>query len=69
MIDFIIGMVVTAILFCSHFYFYSLGKSKNTPTSNDYYLKEVKKRDKGMQNIMDYDVDVAMGKRTQRGDE
>lgn len=68
--DMLIGALITSIFFIWSMGIYYLGKNHKTnkrQDSNEYIQKELRKRQQGMQNILDYDVDVAMGNRKQRG--
>lgn len=61
-----LGVFSTVFLASSHIMAYNLGKRSRKTTSeeeiSEYDLKRIKKMNEGFANIMNYSVDVALGK-------
>ncbi|MEG0133107.1 MAG: hypothetical protein RR851_13190 [Clostridium sp.] len=64
LIGYTVGLITCIALFLA----YKIGGKVNTPKKHEESTKdemEQLKRQRGMQNIMDYDIDVAIGRREQ----
>jgi hypothetical protein len=71
MINTLLGVLGTVLLFLLLYTAYYLGRRQrklDTATKlTEREELEVEKRMKGMQNVMEYDYDVAIGKKQNRG--
>jgi len=68
--DILIGSLTTVIFFCCLAIAYQLGRKHNkTETAQQLTEQEAKEEElklKGWQNVLDYDVDVAIGRRVNK---
>lgn len=71
MINILIGALITVCLFCTHYVAYHIGRRQNKRDMVEKLSREeqeeAEKRLKGLENIMNYDYDVAIGRRVKNG--
>ena len=65
LIGIVIGIVVMLVLFLCVYIAYKLTRPKKVLQDKDE-LESLRKRDEGIKNIMDYDYNIAMGKRVSK---
>ena len=58
-----IGIVIMAVLFLCVYIGYKLQSKPIKVTKTQQELEELKKREQGIMNVLDYDYGVALGKR------
>lgn len=67
MINTLLGVLVTVLLFSTHFIAYKLGfkqrKYEKVERLSEQEKEVEDRRSKGMENILNYDYEVAIGKR------
>ena len=65
MINFALGLVIGSLFASSYFVVYNIGKKKNNTKLEDISSSDrekMKKLQEGFNNVMNYDINVAMGK-------
>ena len=66
LIGFISGIGIMSVLFLCVYLGYKLGNKPKTLTQTEQEIEVLKKREEGFSNIMDYDYNVAIGKRVSK---
>ena len=64
-IGIVIGVVVMAMLFLCVYIGYKLQSKPVKVAKTQQELEELKKREEGTKNILDYDYSIALGKRSE----
>ena len=65
MINFALGLVIGSLFASSYFVVYNIGKKKNNTKLEDISSSDrekMKRLQEGFNNVMNYDINVAMGK-------
>ena len=65
MINFALGLVIGSLFASSYFVVYNIGKKKNNTKLEDISnldKEKMKRLQEGFNNVMNYDINVAMGK-------
>ena len=65
MINFSLGFVIGSLFASSYFVVYNIGKKKNNTKLEDissYDREKMKRLQEGFNNVMNYDINVAMGR-------
>ena len=65
MINFALGFVIGSFFASSYFLVYNIGKKKNYTKIEDissYDREKMKRLQEGFNNVMNYDINVAMGR-------
>ena len=65
MINFALGLVIGSLFASSYFVVYNIGKKKNNTKLEDissFDREKMKRLQEGFNNVMNYDINVAMGK-------
>ena len=65
MINFALGLVIGSLFASSYFVVYNIGKKKNNTKLEDissYDREKMKRLQEGFNNVMNYDINVAMGR-------
>ena len=65
MINFALGLVIGSLFASSYFVVYNIGKKKNNTKLEDISSSDrekMKKLQEGFNNVMNYDINVAMGR-------
>ena len=65
LIGIVIGISVMLVLFLCVYIAYKLTRPKKVLQDKDE-LESLRKRDEGIKNIMEYDINVAMGKKVSK---
>lgn len=66
LIGIIIGVVIMAMLFLCVLTGYKLQLKPKTQLHTEQEIEVLRKRNEGFQNVMDYDYNVAIGKRVNK---